>query len=230
MTGKGYSRLNVAVLGVGGDNTGFADAIQKSIVGYAGVDAWFTGTDDPALRANIDAGFNRINGSGAGSYKELDTALKTKLNVADVVIYGYPDVTHNSDGTVCKTDCSDPPPGVPMNNVVPNTINERELAFGDTILTRLTQAASSAGSLPRWRYADNPDILTATRNHGICNCGDIFYTTWTVATTPGPVYFACLKGVGAVPNGGSCSFHPNPRGYEHYITSILNQLNALHGN
>jgi hypothetical protein len=111
MTSKGYSRLNVAVLGVGGNNTGFAKAIQNSIVGGGSVDAWFTGTDDPALRAEIDAGFNRINGSGAGSYKELDTALKTKLNVADVIIFGYPDVTHNSDGTSAKQTVRIHPPG-----------------------------------------------------------------------------------------------------------------------
>ena len=228
MTAKGYARLNVAVLGIGGNNTGFADAIQNAIKGAHWVDAWFTGTDDPALQAQIDAGFNRINGSGAGSYKELDTALKTKLNVADVVIFGYPDVTHNSNGTVCRTDCSDPPPFF-NGNVVPHTIDEKELAFGDTILTRLTNAVSSAGKLPGWHYVD---ILTATKNHGICNCGDIFFTTWTVATTPWPVSWACAKGwkVGALLNGASCSFHPNPRGYEQYITPILNQLNALHGN
>jgi len=225
-----YSHLNVAVMGIGGNNVGFANAIKKSLVGISElvVDAWFTGTNDPALRAIVDAGFARINGSGEGSYRQLDAALKNTLRVTDVILFGYPDITHDASGAICHTDCSEPPPEIPVPNIIPHSINAAEMAYGDTILTRLTAAVRSAGNLPGWHYVD---IFNATHNHGgICTCQNIYFTTWTVATTPTRISSACKKGVGAIPNGGSCSFHPNPLGYEQYIAPILQQLNALHGN
>jgi len=227
MTEKGYSHLNVALFGIGGNNSGFEPAIEAAIIGWEpfGEYGWKDGTDNQKLRSQVDAGFAYIN--GANGYKRIDTVMRDRLKVGDIIIFGYPDVTHNSDGTICKTDCSDPPEGSTSTNIVPHSISAEELGYGDTVMSRLTAAVGLAGKLPGWHYVD---IFHATKNRGICACQNICLTTWTVATTPGPVNFACVRGKGAMINGASCSFHPNGRGYQLYVAPILAQLVSLYGN
>lgn len=230
MDDKHYAHLDAALFSIGGNNVGFAGSITAAITGAVLIDAWFTGTDDADMREVVDEGFTRINGSGTGSYRELHEALKRELQVQEVIICGYPDVTHDSTGSVCDTDCSETLPGSTSVNLIPHTISATELEYGNTIMTRLTDAASSAGALPTWHYAN---IFDASRNHGICVCDEPYFTTWAVAVDSGyPIAFACNEGKGAVhlPAGASCSFHPNPLGYEQYITPIKEQLQLLYGN
>ncbi len=230
MSNRGYSYLDVALFSIGGNNVGFADIIEAALI-----TPW-DGTQDQKLRDQVDAGFTLIG--GVNGYQKLDKALKDKLKVKNVIIFGYPDLVHGPNG-VCASDC--PLPKSPLN-----TISISELQFGASLTTRLNNAVQSGGQLPGWRYVD---IFAATSGHGICVCDDPYFTTWTAATGdsalggvgPTPITIPCARGKGSLswlpffgknlgPDGASCSFHPSPKGYEQYIGPILTNLTALYGN
>ncbi len=145
MTDKGYSHLNAALFSIGGNNVGFANSITHAIIS-----PWIDATELPWLRSEIDVGFAYIN--GLDGYRKIDTVLTDKLNVKNIIILGYPDLIHNIDGSICTSDCPHPDGSF-------NTIQRTEFEYGNTILSRLTSAASSAGDLPNWHYANLEGVL-----------------------------------------------------------------------
>lgn len=215
MREKGYDHITCALFGIGGNNVAFAEVIKSAISG--GWDIPGMGVDSALIKKNVDDGFKYIN--GLDGYKRLDRILRNKLKVKNIVVLGYPDVTHDSKGNICKTDCPK------LSDW--NTFSENEMKYGADLQDRLNQSVRTAATIPGWRYAD---IFNATKNHGICVCEDMYITTWDAATDPfGDLCEPCSKGEGSLLMGASCSFHPTKLGYEQYIGPIVEQLNSLYG-
>lgn len=220
-----YTHLNCALFSIGGNNIGFAPIIMEVLLSpnihfdFFGTPVTFDtdGSLSQAMTSQMEDGFELHD--GPNGYSNIDKLLKDKLKVNNVILFGYPDFTHDIKGQVCSSNCPDP--GGLLNTIAPS-----EMATGSNILTRLNASLSTAASRhPNWHYVD---IFDATKNHGICVCENSYYTSWDEATNR--LNTPCSLGTGALPFGKSCSFHPNILGYEHYIAPILSKLNELYAN
>ena len=227
MNMNNYPHLNIALFGVGGNNVGFATAIQLALLGnleHLGADAWLYGIDDKTKRL-VEEGFTRLQGMDTGSYSKLDRALRSQLNPANIVIFNYPDLSHGPDNQLCNTDCNIALQCRPQD---PHTISRDEMEYGDYILTKLNSTIQTTSLRLHWKYVD---IFANTKGHGLCNCFEPYIQTWSNATCASlNLSAACSLGKGAMVLGASCSFHPNPIGYEHYIVPIRTQLETLLNN
>lgn len=211
MDSQGYDHITAAIFSIGGNNVGFANVIERAITSPG------DGTSQET-RDMVDDGFEDLNSTNVDSvksYRSINRVLSNKLGVRNIIILGYPDMPHDTDGEICNSDCPHPD-GF-------NTIVQDELRYGNTIFTRLTDAIKDTRNMG-WRYVD---IFAATRNHGICVCDNIFYTTFEMSRSAS-IKARCKLGVGSLPGGESCSFHPNERGYGKYVTPIVDELKALY--
>lgn len=222
---KAYGGAKCVVVGIGGNNSGFADVIKSALGPGDGI--------GDGAKAIAREGLQYLE--GPNGYSKLDSELKSRLGVESIVIHGYPDVVHGSDGSVCLTDCH------PENAAA--TLKQEDLTYSVEFLNALNARIRVAARQPGWKYAD---VFNATRNHGVCNCSQPFFNTWTTATgltlvrgfalivgaavLPSSLRAPCSGGNQALPSGASCAFHPNERGYREYVAPILSQLKALYPN
>ncbi|MBI2685716.1 MAG: hypothetical protein HYX27_05330 [Acidobacteria bacterium] len=218
MSSIGRNKIDVLVIGIGGNDVGFADAVAKCIDPFVADCSQNTGLlnlmehGDPK-RPEI-TGFDGL----ADSFTAMDTKIRAELNPSKIILVGYPLPLRNRYGAPCDgfvDNFSIYPNGDAYgyfeNDVAgsPKHLTKHESEWLEAALIgRLNTARRNLTGPMGWDYLD---VEQFSATHGFCE-------------TSSKAWFNTSKDSWYTQNDFNGTAHPNRQGYKLYQHFLLRKL------
>ncbi|WNG48092.1 hypothetical protein F0U60_31090 [Archangium minus] len=208
-------RIDALVISAGGNDMGFGDVLKHCVVTSTchGADSW----DGRHLEANVRGLSNAL----PARYVELADTLHSRLNVANVFLTEYPDLSRDQNGETCyelmddiSNDLGIRFDGIRRSQGEPQWIQQNFLA---PLNQHMRNAVQTQQQLNRpWHYVGG--VEEEFRNHGMC-AGS---ARWFRSGPESAVLQGPLNNISETTG----TAHPNEEGHHAYARHILASLRA----